>query len=436
MRKLVYNLIKIIIVIGTVILIFSGYSAYLSKQISVLYEEKRDAVSIINGEPVKDKGNILIQQSAKYHDLMVLGSSELSAQVPQNIKYDFPNTKYQYNISAMGHAYVQNMLHAMNIGANSKSFVGTDVVLVESMQWFFGEDSSPDGFMSNFSELQFYEFLNNSKILRKNKEYLCHRFLEMERRRTQMVSHDEIIRLANGNRVFNFFGITKLISKKGGVKEPTINYDYPQTHLLAKLYLSENIVEKFGYIMMKPYYYLRSKLMLLKDKYETYHYLKHLDGSFRKNMLDANWQKQLQKAEQDGKEECTNNNIFVYDDYYTSHVKDNWNAVKNSNVGVTALNSKEWEDFKFMLSVCNNLDIKPYLINVSCNAYYYDYTGLDPKMRQRYYSKIVDLANQHDIPTYSELRDMEYEPYVFADVMHLGWKGWIYVAQAITEHFQ
>ena len=73
-----------------------------------------------------------------------------------------------------------------------------------------------------------------------------------------------------------------------------------------------------------------------------------------------------------------------------------------------------------MLSVCNNLDIKPYLINVSCNAYYYDYTGLDPKMRQRYYSKIVDLANQHDIPTYSELRDMEYEPYVFADVMHFG----------------
>ena len=57
-------------------------------------------------------------------------------------------------------------------------------------------------------------------------------------------------------------------------------------------------------------------------------------------------------------------------------------------------------------------------------------------MRQRYYSKIVDLAKQHDIPTYSELRDMEYEPYVFADVMHLGWKGWIYVAQAITEHFQ
>lgn len=247
MRKLVDTLIKIIIVIGTVMLILSGYSAYLSKQISVLYEESRDAVSIINGEPVKDKGNILIQQSAKYHDLMVLGSSELSAQVPQNIKYDFPNTKYQYNISAMGHAYVQNMLHAMNIGANSKSFVGSDIVLVESMQWFFGEDSSPDGFMSNFSELQFYEFLNNSKILRKNKEYLCHRFLEMERRRTQMVSHDEIIRLANGNRVFNFFGITKLISKKGGVKEPIINYDYPQTHLLAKLYLSENIMEKFGY---------------------------------------------------------------------------------------------------------------------------------------------------------------------------------------------
>lgn len=33
------------------------------------------------------------------------------------------------------------------------------------------------------------------------------------------------------------------------------------------------------------------------------------------------------------------------------------------------------------------------------------------------------------------MEDKEYEPYFMRDVMHLGWKGWLYVDEKITEHY-
>ena len=29
----------------------------------------------------------------------------------------------------------------------------------------------------------------------------------------------------------------------------------------------------------------------------------------------------------------------------------------------------------------------------------------------------------------------EYEPYFYYDVMHLGWKGWLYVDEQLTRHY-
>ncbi|MFR9087269.1 MAG: D-alanyl-lipoteichoic acid biosynthesis protein DltD [Oscillospiraceae bacterium] len=70
--------------------------------------------------------------------MLVMGSSELGSPVPENPKNLLPNQYYTKNVSYTGHAYVQNALQAMLLGANSDTVDGSDVVIVESIQWFMG----------------------------------------------------------------------------------------------------------------------------------------------------------------------------------------------------------------------------------------------------------------------------------------------------------
>lgn len=434
MKKIVKILLNGVVVVACSVLCLSLYSNWLDSEIAGLYDEKEDTLSCL-GSAVKSKGNVWINETTKNDSLIIMGSSELSAPVNQNIKYNFPNTEYEGTTSCVGHAYVQNNLHAMNLGANYDSFKDSDIVIIESMQWFFDGDIDPSGYMSNFSELQFYEFLQNDLISQKNKEYLCNRFLEIESKRTTLRTVDEVTELAAGNDVLNAFGLTSKFAQHGMLKMENTGYDFLQTHILAKTYASNNIVGKAAYQLMRPYYYIRYQLMRLKDRYETYIELKNASNEIKKQVFNTDWNDQLEQAEEDGKAACNNNDIFVYDDYYTQYLEANWDGAKNSSAGTTALLSKEWEDYKFFLSVCNDLGIKPYIINVSCNAFYYDYIGLDPEMRMEYYKKLSTTAESYEISIYDGLVEREYEPYIYADVMHLGWKGWIYVTKAITNHF-
>ena len=108
--------------------------------------------------------------------------------------------------------------------------------------------------------------------------------------------------------------------------------------------------------------------------------------------------------------------------------------MKNGNVGISVANSTEWDDFRFFLRVCKELQIEPYVVIMSTNGRYYDHIGIDVQKRTDYYNameRMVDGANYEAL----NLKDWEYEPYFYCDVMHLGWKGWIYVAENIVNHF-
>lgn len=429
MKKIWKGLLKSCFIVVFTVLVLISYSKYLDIEISKLYAEKSDGLSLINGIAEKDKGNAWIRESGENGDLFVLGSSELASPVQQNIKNNFPNEDYAHNISAIGHSDVQNSLHAMDIGANYENMKENDIVIIESIQWFFGDEIGADGFMSNFSELQFYEFLHNDKISESNKAYLCNRFLELESKRV-------IEAKASHPQDHNLLGRLWYKALESGMTRLVVaNYDYPQTHMLAKLYISDNLWDKVVYQIMRPYYYVKYEIMKLKDKRDVYNYLKAMDTVEQKTVFSTNWTAQLQQAETDGEQACTNNDIYVYDDYYIQYLSQEWENLENSIKDIKTLESKEWEDFRFLLSVCNDLELHPYIVNVSANGYYYDHVGVNNESRQEYYSKLEEVADEYGIETYNDLKNMEYVPYTFADVMHLGWKGWIYVTEAITEHF-
>lgn len=61
-------------------------------------------------------------------------------------------------------------------------------------------------------------------------------------------------------------------------------------------------------------------------------------------------------------------------------------------------------------------------------------SGTISKKRTEYYDTIEQIVNEAGYDTLN-LKEWEYEPYFYCDVMHLGWKGWTYVSENIVDHF-
>lgn len=374
------------------VLLFA-FDKFLDEQIELNYN---DALGKTYGVDEMNKGVKLLSHNAKKDDLIILGSSELAnadyiAQNPANI---FPNNHLASSPSLVGRAYVQDLLNGIKIGALGDGFKDKKIILIVSLQWFLEKEINKDGFKAHFSELQFYKTMNNEKISENEKKYICTRILD-------------------------------LASGESSLAAPLF-YSY--------LYSHENVFAKVGLEILKPYYFLKEKFLDLKDKYLSYKAVKKFKDNIPNNIKEIDWEKEEKLATDTGKSECTNNDLYVYDDYYNTYLKPNIDSLKDSFKDIDLVNSNEMKDYELFLKMCNQTGVKPYIVFMSTNGYYYDFTGLTKEKRDKFYDKLVRLANMYNVD-YLDLRDHEYEPYFFKDVMHLGWKGWLYVDRKIAEYY-
>ena len=432
-KKILLDILRILLVVLLVWLLCTVYSNYLDRKIGQLYQENKSYVDTINGLKQKDKGTALLEETFQNEPgMLVMGSSELSAPVPENPKKLMPNQYYPHHVSYTGHAYVQNALQGMLLGANDEAVSGADIVIIESIQWFGHENAA--GFLSNFSELSFLHFLKNERISEENKIYLCNRFIELQEANKHSLFDELSQRFSEGTSL-QFIG--RIADKLKNIFPEFVQFqiDYPQTYWLAKLYTASSVQGRVVYYITQPYFAVREDFLELKDKFSTYQYLKSLDGTSGENTVhEIDWDQLYITAEEEGKAACTNNDLFVYDEYYTKYLADKYESLKDYSANETTSGSKEWEDLKFFLRVCKELDIKPYVVIMSTNGLYYDYIGYDIKKRTEYYDTIEQIVNEAGYDTLN-LKEWEYEPYFYCDVMHLGWKGWTYVSENIVDHF-
>lgn len=410
------------VILAAVVAFYQIYSAYLEERIDTLYAQHSATVNHIYSLEAKNKGTVLASKILESHTLVILGSSELGIKVPENITRLFTNNLYPSDIACFGRATVQNFAHAMNLGANYAALNNNDITIIESLQWFFDDDIDTKGFFANFSELHFFEFLHNDCISEKNKLYLCKRYMQLESSSRKNL-HTLINHYYKPGVSSNLFA---------AIIEGEI--EFPSTYLYAKLYSSSESIFRICYQILRPYYWGRYKFLKLKDKYDSYDWLKGLKVEAPAEKVELNWKQIYQIAEKHGKEACTNNDIYVYDTYYTKYLLKNYSKRKNSYSKRKLLVSKEWNDYVFFLDVCKELGLSPYIISMSTNGWYYDYIGIDKSKRDLLYDKLEAGAKEYGMG-FLTLRDHEYEPYFYCDVMHLGWKGWPYVTQNIIAHF-
>lgn len=374
--------------------ILNKYERYLDDEINNFTINKEIVSAYALKE--KDKGVVILNKSLNNNDLIILGSSELGADVPQNIRKFFPINEFPYNTNSVGRAYAQSLVDSIRISSFDNINEDNKIALIVSFQWFMGKDIDKKGTQANLSELQFYKFMNSDKVDIKEKKYVAER-------------------------------LTKLLKN---------SQEQNRTWLYSALYQSDSVICEGILNILKPYFFIREKFLVLKDKYDAYKILKNNQNySAEINKNDVNWQLEYLNAEKNGIEACTNNKFYVYDEYYTKYLSKDIEVLKGNSKNVELLKSKEYDDFEFLLGMFKKLNIRPYIILMSTNGYYYDYIGIDKEKRYSVYDKLVEIINNYGFD-YLDLRDKEYVPYFYKDVMHFGWKGWLYVDEQITKYYK
>ena len=370
-----------------------GLDRFLDYQISHLPYNPAVVHPYINND--RDKGLAFMRRSAAHGDIFLLGSSELEIHVPQHPKYFFPNAQAPWQVYPSGRAYAQSLQEAIRLGAlPAATMRGQKVVLITSLQWFSSPEIIKAGQQARFSELQYYHTLDNPDLSKTTKTYI-------EKRMQGFLT---------GNNLFK------------------------QAVLYTRLSLSEQPQDKFLLTLMTPYYTGLKFYLALRDKWNTYKLIKGQPPYTPAPPRQVNWPREYARAAEEGKLSCTNNKFYVENAYYDRWLKQNIDYVKGKSDKVELLTGKEWEDLDCLLRLCRENQVSLYVVIMSTNGYYYDYTGMSKATRAAFYDKLTGVLRKNNVP-YLNLQDKEYEPYFYYDVMHLGWKGWLYVDEQLTRHY-
>lgn len=392
MKRIISIIIPIIIAVFATVAV----NSFLDKKIETFTKEKDISVmGKLRFDTVKDKSSIDKKLLSDKGDLFLLGSSELGISVPQNPLDFFPFKGVDYNMSCFGRPFVQSLQDAAYLGGGDIK-ENQKVVFMLSIQWFEYEVGvEPDHFVVNFSEVQFYNFLNNPKISEENKRYYAERV----------------------------YGYLKAAKK------------YQPEAYYAKLYLDSSAASTAQKILFKPYYEIKQYLLGIQDKALIYKKLKSIPNKKEGQTLrDVNWNDEYAKIEKENEKIVSTNQFNLEDKIYNVTLKDQLDKRKGESKNEDLIGSKEMDDYKFFLSVCKELNIKPYVVIQPVNGWYYDFAELPKAQRDEWTRKVKKIAEDSGFDTL-DLHDYDYKKYFMIDTKHLGKEGWLKVSEGIYKHF-
>lgn len=324
----------------------------------------------------------------------VFGSSELSA--ADELAYPpslFHHGNSDFNMILIGRGSMQSLHHAISLGALEKDIPNRKAVLILSPQWFTQSHLSSESYASRFSERMYVEFMKNKKISYETK-------LQISERAKSLMSTDmkQLERICKYEEIYLKHSFNPILYAEMGIYNCFMNLkqDFSLNQAIRELPLSE-------------------------------------EDTVQISSLD--FSSLLPRAEEIGKEACTNNDFYIYDEYYDTYVRDVLESSKDSKTDASYQVSPEYDDLKLFLDVCKEAGISPLIISIPVNGFWYDWTGFPKDDREAYYQNIRNICDEYQVQL-ADFSDKEYEPYFLKDIMHLGWKGWVYLDAKVYEFFK
>lgn len=389
MKKITSFLIACLMFIFTAIAIYNGVGLQAEKAVKIVDNNLNYFSGLEKLNNPEILGNVIDENT-----VVLLGSSELPYY--DEISHPMIITNYgnaDFNIMMLGVGYIQSLQHTINAGGLEPYIENRKVVLNLSPQWFTQEGVNPDAFSSRFSPRMLNAFMENNKISNELKQKVLERCEEL------FSSYpDGLEMLSRYEDELN-----------GGIHNPIDKIKFWITDKIDKMKAERDLIE------ILPEYKLGTESFINFDEID----------------FDA----LLAESTIQGETECTNNDFYIYNDYFDTYIKPSLEEYKDSYATMSYSVSPEYDDLKLFLDVCKELDLEVMLINTPVNGFWYDYAGFPQERREEYYQNIRDIAEEYDV----EILDLsvhEYTPYFLKDIMHMGWKGWVYIDEGIYSFYK
>lgn len=320
--------------------------------------------------------------------LPIFGSSELVSleDYEENIS-SFLNSP-DMNIVTIGGGYFQSLSHTMELGAIAENVESKKVALFLSPQWFEEMGVSKEAFPGRFGEENLLEFLANDRISDTNKTYVLDRVLTL--------LEDSSIQRRRVERY-------------------------------KKAYENKISVDRIYMEIMHNYWKLRGKYSVCRQIDEMSQNVPEVD------LKHMDFKEMLLVAEKQGKNNCTNNDFGIYDEYWDTYVEERYKAGEVKEKAEFYTDSIEYEDLRCFLQVAKELGIDVILVSIPVNEAWYIFQGM---LCDKYYENIKMISKEYDNVVLVDMTKYADEKYFHKDVMHLGWKGWVRVNEALYKEFK
>ncbi|WP_101773247.1 D-alanyl-lipoteichoic acid biosynthesis protein DltD [Peptostreptococcus faecalis] len=408
MSKLKYIIPSVIVPIVIGVAFTFGFDGYIKNKDTEMLKTK-DLYPILHDTQslVKDKGVFANDYLANEGYMLLMGSSELSHSTRQHPDLYFNTGRTKVGAITIGRAYTQSLQHATVVGSLDPNIKDKKAVLLLSMQWFMDKEGvTKNHFQTRFSPVQFYSFMNNSKI-----------------------SHKTKMKFANR--------VKELLGDDAG--------EYKAEVMYAKMYTDNSAGNSIMKTMFKPYFAAREYMVGMKDKGLLFKKLvKEYDKTNKTHDIKGkiNWEKEKEDAKRDamtrvGKKIGTlgGKKMYVDKGYYREYIKKKDHYFKDFYSYVNLTDSKEYGDLEIFMDVCKDLEIEPVIVLVPGMEEFYDYAGINKEERNAYYKKV-----ESEIKPYKhkliDLRSYENKRYYLRDIMHIGTMGWVDLCERLYNIYE
>lgn len=359
----------------------------------------------LGNDPIAEKitGEYLMKTAAEQPDtLTIFGSSELkTTEICTHPANFFAGARCGFQVDLIGRGSCQSLVHAMAIAASGESLRGKQVVLITAPQSYVADGIAPDLFMANFSEQQMLSLLSDETLPDESRRYLAARVQEL-------------------------------------IEEYNAQYGAElQTHtaagLMSKAVAKENTVVQ---TLLAPYAALSGWLLDTRDMMTARRAIAAAQPQTAEKSDQIDWEAEEAAALAQAAEMVTGNDYYMEDGYYDTYIGRRLAQQEGKDASLSYASSPEYDDLRCLFDVCRAKQLDVLFVHVPMNGKWSDYTGFTAERRSEYYENVRQIAAQYDNVTLLDLTAQEYEPYFLCDTMHLGWKGWLAVDQAITEFWR
>ena len=381
---------------------FAGVHIYASAKA----EKKSDAYGCWTSE-VKYKAGRIMRDQLDKNTILLLGSSELQHQ--KSTPYH-PGSIFEgqdKKLLLVGAGYYQSLFHTTLVAALEPEMVNRKAVLIVAPQWFRKSGVKAEAFASRFSEENFVEMLKNPDLSDETKRYITDRTKKLlkvdPKERRRILQYEE--------------------QYLGSGREPDRGTKVFQAFMEEKTLC--NVMLRLGAYELTSSRKKESTVQAADNPSQTCAALAQ-----RGEVREPDFVSLRASAARDGEEACGGNPFFVKKSYYDSYIVKVMDQVKDEGIKTGYSVSPEYDDFECFLKACSEMEIEPMVVITPVNGYWYDWIGFDSDAREDYYSQVRALCEKYGARI-ADFSDREYEEYFMEDTIHIGWKGWVDVSEAV-----